>query len=373
MKSRDIFAASNHINEMASLSDVLRSYSILQRHRFSTEIAPTVSSRGIITVTLRKWMSFGGIIDESLLVLYDIYLRQDTATAGFRSMVNLDWDRNSYKGSKKFTFNLMVPSIDVQELLSEFTINEPINSPAASEVVAVCNVETNGAPPISTPSFKRPRVSKILAYSPATLAKYSKNIESKFLNLLNEEIPSANEELRNQVAAEVILRLESRFTVTDIDSCDVNSKIVANLKYVVTSMTKYGRNDREQIKFKENLALAIFGKLSYAKLMVATGLSRRQLENGSKMREVFTKATEIAMKDNENHDIINEIDDDGSEVDSDVESNEEGSESDDDVPEKKKRAANGEGQKNIIKNRYRQCFSAKSRKVRCDAISGREF
>ena len=49
-------------------------------------------------------------------------------------------------------------------------------------------------------------------------------------------------------------------------------------------MTKYGRNDREQIRFKENIALAVSGKVALLKLMEATGLGRRQIENGKKMR-----------------------------------------------------------------------------------------
>ena len=40
---------------------------------------------------------------------------------------------------------------------------------------------------------------------------------------------------------------------------------------------------------------------------------------------------------------------------------------------KKKRALNGTGRRFAIINRYRQCFSSKSRKVRCDAIAGEEI
>ena len=72
--------------------------------------------------------------------------------------------------------------------------------------------------------------------------------------------------------------------------------------------------------------------------------------------------------------------DDKSEVDTDEGSDNEKIDIDDDnspddleVQQKKKRAHDGTGRRFAIINRYRQCFSSKSRKVRCDAITGEEI
>ena len=117
------------------------------------------------------------------------------------------------------------------------------------------------------------RISKIVEYSPSTLAKHSKNVEKKFRELLKEELPSSNSDLHNQVLKAVISRLENEVGITDDN--DVNNIFVSNIKDLISSVTKYGRNDREQIRFKEVIAVAVSGKNSLIKLMGATGLSRR--------------------------------------------------------------------------------------------------
>jgi DNA polymerase sigma len=136
---------------------------------------------------------------------------------------------------------------------------------------------------------------------------------------------------------------------------------------------------REQIRFKENIALAISGTVSYQRLIEATGLSRRQLENGRKVREEFDDETEKAemetVPEEESHQNIEDNDD--SEADSEEDSGDESDESDDDdsilEPQKKKRANNGEGVRHLHKNRYRFCFLCKSRKRRFDFITGEEI
>lgn len=62
---------------------------------------------------------------------------------------------------------------------------------------------------------------------------------------------------------------------------------MSNIKALVNSINKYGLNDREQIRFKENLALSISGSTLFAKLTDATSLSRRVLEHGREMRTAF--------------------------------------------------------------------------------------
>ena len=63
--------------EMANLSDLLRCYVILQKVRYSVEIAKLTTSEGRVTATLRKIMSHGDITDDLLLVEYDEFIRKD--------------------------------------------------------------------------------------------------------------------------------------------------------------------------------------------------------------------------------------------------------------------------------------------------------
>jgi hypothetical protein len=314
---------------MASLPVILQSYSQLQRHRYSVDISKYTTSSGITTLTLRKLMSFGDIVDEDLLALYDKNLREDVAAKGFTSLVQLTWNRNSYEGNRKFTFDLTASAADILELSSAFTIkHRTANSPPATENPSVAERVV----PLVTPSLKRPRIQKKLEYSLVTLSRYSKDIETKFLTLVQDTLKSANDELRQQVIKAVIARLESRFQGFDIEAGKTNNLIVANIKGLVTSMTKFGRNDREQIRFKENIALAISGTISYQRLIEATGLSRRQLENGRKVREEFDDETEKAemetVPEEESH--LNIEDNDDSEADSEEDSGDESDESDDD-------------------------------------------
>jgi hypothetical protein len=249
---------------MASLPVILQSYSQLQRHRYSVDISKYTTSSGITTLTLRKLMSFGDIVDEDLLALYDKNLREDVAAKGFTSLVQLTWNRNSYEGNRKFTFDLTASAADILELSSAFTIkHRTANSPPATENPSVAERVV----PLVTPSLKRPRIQKKLEYSLVTLSRYSKDIETKFLTLVQDTLKSANDELRQQVIKAVIARLESRFQGFDIEAGKTNNLIVANIKGLVTSMTKFGRNVREQIRFKENIALAISGTISYQRLI----------------------------------------------------------------------------------------------------------
>ena len=81
------------------------------------------------------------------------------------------------------------------------------------------------------------------------------------MTLLNEEIPSANVHLQHQVLRDVILRLEKTIEGIDPKTCNINNAVVANIENLLLSLEKYGRNNREQIKFKENIAIAISGTI----------------------------------------------------------------------------------------------------------------
>ena len=230
-------------------------------------------------MTLRKLMKFGEIVDDDLLAKYEVYLRKSNAAQGFRNLVNLTWDESSRRGNKSFTYSINCTESEIQELLSEYTIKLPENLSPPNLPAPVDN------PVVEAPTLKKRRISKAHSYTPATLAKYSKESEKKFLDILASDFPSAtNLDLQRQIVDHIISRLQLRFHGTEKDSCSVNNSIVNNIKELVTSMTKYGRNDREQIRFKENIALAVSGKVALLKLMEATGLGRRQIENGKKMR-----------------------------------------------------------------------------------------
>jgi hypothetical protein len=68
---------------MANLPDLLRSYSLLQRSRYTDKISNLTTSDGIITITVRGLMAFCGIEDESLLKEYEYLFRKGPAASGF--------------------------------------------------------------------------------------------------------------------------------------------------------------------------------------------------------------------------------------------------------------------------------------------------
>ena len=207
------------------------------------------------------------------------------------------------------------------------------------------------------------------------------------MTLLNEEIPSANVHLQHQVLRDVILRLEKTIDGIDPETCNINNTIVANIKNLLLSLEKYGRNNREQIKFKENIAIAISGTISMMRLKNATGLSRRIIDHGKSMRILFDIETvkaiaeEQAKIDNAIVTHSNEINsnngNESDEADSDNNNDNEDSDHDDEqvnTPQgTPKRSSNGEGKRLLAsKNRYRSFIASKARKVRSDMITGEE-
>ena len=376
---------------MANVSDLLRCYVNLQKARYTAEIAKLTTSEGRVTATLRKVLSHGDIIDDLLLVEYDEFIRKDPLASGFRNLMDVSWDRNLTNSSRKFTFNLTSSPASIRELQFHSLIQQTPTVKLPLAVTPEHENECEIAVPTETPSLKRCRISQKTSYSPATLAKYSKSIEAKLILLLKSEIPSANNELRNQVLRDVMTRLEKRFS-DGMFVCNVNEVIVSNMRALVTSLNKFGVHDRETIRFKENLALAVSGEISFQKLMDATGLSRRVLEHGREMRTAFDSETAKAIAEvpadegvNDNAqgdnnddedseaDTVNDSDDDGDENNNDMNMNND----QDDIASlngiisKRQRAVNG--QKSMNRNRYRRCISSRSRKVRIDTITGVEI
>ena len=101
---------------MANISHLLRCYVNLQKARYTAEIAKLRIFEGRVTATLRKIMSHGDITDDLLLVEYDEVIRKDQLTSGFRNLLDVSWDRNLTKSSRKFTFNLAASPASIREL-----------------------------------------------------------------------------------------------------------------------------------------------------------------------------------------------------------------------------------------------------------------
>ena len=354
----------------------------LQRARHSPELLKITTTGGRITISLSEFLSFGDIIDEVCLIDWDLFIRKDLSVQGFRDLVDLTWDRNCRHANRKFTFVLTAAAACLKELQPIDRIQSTPAAKLPSAVTPEHEIEVDIILPAETPTFKRSRVSQKSTYSPATLAKYSKAIETKLMLLLKQEIPSANDELRTQVLKDVMTRLQNRFG-DGKDVCNVNESIVSNIKALVTSMNKFGPNDRESIRFKENLTLAICNNISLTKFNDATSLSRRVLEHGREMRAAFDAETTKAVAEDERQQVVeNDIDyDDNSEADTENDSDNDQDDNDEtnennegdgtDIQRRKTRATNGEVQ--ASKNRYRRYISSRSRKVRSDALTGVEI
>jgi hypothetical protein len=286
--------------------------------RYTEEISKMTTPDGV-NITVRRLMAFGGIEDESLLSEYEVLMRKGSSAAGFRQLVRSGYDRNSSHGSKKFTFYLGASVDSIRQLLSTFTLSTSGDSPQATSVA-----DKPLSIPTVTPSLKRSRMSKMDEYKPATLERYSKVMMDELFKSLSDNSHQPTSICRTKILNDVVLRLRKKLDGTDTDSCNINNVIVSNIKSLVTSMGKFGRNDREQIKLKENIALAMSGQNSYSKLMEATGLSRRIVEFGRKMRAEFNTEKEKSVAEG----VVQNIDDNESELAEDENDDGETSEAD---------------------------------------------
>ena len=199
--------------------------------------------------------------------------------------------------------------------------------------------------------------------------------------LLATELPSASTNLRNSVLKKAIRKAEKNAKLDDDNDGDVivNKRIVSSIKYVLTSLKTFGRNDREQIRFNDSIAFAILGGNSVAKLMDATGLSRNSVETGRTLRELFD--TELLKAQDELNAMVEvgnatdraDVDTtDLADPESDLESvgscvSSQSERSNTEV-RPAIRADNGSGKNGKKVNRFRFLFSAKVRKERFDAI-----
>ena len=292
--------------------------------------------------------------------------------------------------------NLETPAPQVLDAVADDFNDEPPLGAVLDEVdndiddeqpVGEVVVENDGGINVQAPlheahahSVIRRRKSKKTEYSQKTLNKYSSEIERNIWSLIENKLVTVNEQLRNQLTKEVVARMNKKISNTVSSPDDADSRVViCSIKTLTEKMNKYGVNDREQKRFMSGIALAVCGGgLSVVKLQSITGLSRRILEQGNKMRTEFdsessaAEVQEMAALLNPAHvDEIVEDDVDLLEHESDSEN-----ESDKDAPVaeapgKRIRANRGEGIRRN-RNRYSLYFSCKKRKTRCDAIKGAE-
>ena len=105
-------------------------------------------------MTVKNFMAFGHIVDEDILVLSDAFIRKDTAAAGFRSLIDMTWDRNSNHASKKITFDITVAAVRIQEMIFNYHLAQTpiVLSSAATPITSRTDL------PVVTPSLKRSRV-----------------------------------------------------------------------------------------------------------------------------------------------------------------------------------------------------------------------
>ena len=392
---------------MANLNAVISAYESLQSCRFEPHVSVLVTGNGRITIPAIDFLSFGGITDTMLLNDFVKFIKRDKLTMAFRLLLDLDWGTSPGGINCKLSFNLLVSHSDVDKLRKKEPI--PVITPAPASIpLLVCGVANtdnlNGVvqPEINLnlmiendfaainvkipPSLKR-RLSKKTVYSAKTLAKYASELERSISLLIESSYLSKNINLQNQVLQDVLRRLGNK--VGSNETVDVTHTMISNIKRLVDDMREYGTNDIEQIKYLEGLALALSGGISVAKMMTATGLSKRTLQYGKELRKKFDEETVKAKNESETiiadsavNIVLNEdqanSEDDGiirnlNDIDSDSETvYSEDSVSEDDNSGKRKRAKRGEGIKRTSINRYRPYISRKFRKTRSDLITGVE-
>ena len=237
---------------------MLQAFLNLQKCVAEPEIAKLISKFGMITIPLFQFMAFAEVGDDEELILYEVYIRKSPDALGFRSLVALSHNEYPRGRDRKFTFNLIIDSREINKL-------RIIYQPQSPELM----------PLLETPEVaKSTRISNKVEYSPATLAKYSKSIEVKISLLLESVMPNTNSDLRKQ---DVLRRLNLLLLENRNEVNNQNKTIVSNIKSLITGMRLHGKNDREQNKFLENISLAASGNLSSAVLESCTGLSKRMV------------------------------------------------------------------------------------------------
>jgi hypothetical protein len=104
----------------------------------------------------------------------------------------------------------------------------------------------------------RRRKSKKTEYSQKTLYKYSSEIERDIWSLIDNKLVIVNDQLRNQLTKEVVARMNKKISNIVSGPDDADSRVVTcSIKTLIEKMSKYGVNDREQIRFMSGIALAV--------------------------------------------------------------------------------------------------------------------
>ena len=177
---------------MVGVLELLRCYRNLQRARHSPEVLDKTTAGGRITIRLKELLSYGDIFDDVSAEAYDVFIRRDPSAAGFRNLVEVEWDRNCKDSNRNYAFVLTADAACLQQLIPPELVQRTPAAKTSCAVTPDLGNENDIILPADGPSRKRIRISSKKDYSPATLAKYSKAIESKLILLLKNEIPSAN-------------------------------------------------------------------------------------------------------------------------------------------------------------------------------------
>jgi hypothetical protein len=156
--------------------------------------------------------------------------------------------------------------------------NEPIrNSGSEADIAENLNLHFNaGATPNKEKDFDlfQRRQPKKEFYSKRNLDKYASEFERDILKLIESKNLSKNENLQNELLNDV--------------------QILSNMRDLIKDMREHGINDIKQIMLLEGIALAVSGDISNAKIVKATGLSKRCVEYGIKLRKEFNMESEKA-------------------------------------------------------------------------------
>ena len=397
---------------MATMEVLLSAFAALQSNRNQSNVAILTTADGRITIPAIDFMSFAGITDVASLKDYVNFIKRDKAAVRFRSLLNLDWGTSPGGIFCKLSFDLTIPfeSLQPDHKKAEISIITPptMSLPhqhfevgSAVKINEIMSRELNQyVEPLEDFSAKdnekmeevipvtlKRRRSKKQFYAKATLEKYASKLERNILDMIKSSDLSGNTNLQNQLLKEVLRRLGNHVGMNEV--LDTSHSLISNMKSLVTDMREYGNNDIEQIRFLEGLALSVSGTISVAKVVAATGLSKRSLEYAKEMRKGFddetakakTEAESDITNDNDNsqdesliggeviRDHIESSDDVSNESDCGTVNSEETEINDDGS---RKRAKRGEGKRKASINRYRFYISRKFRKKRRDEITGVE-
>jgi hypothetical protein len=97
-------------------SFLLQAFLNLQKCVAKPEIAKLISKFGMITIPLFQLMAFAEVGDDEGLILYEVYIRKSLDAMVFRSLVALSHSEYPRGRDRKFTFNLIIDSREINKL-----------------------------------------------------------------------------------------------------------------------------------------------------------------------------------------------------------------------------------------------------------------